>query len=152
MWNENERIDVGDIEEFCGLMRALSYFDVLVTSGDIELTDGEKEKLINQKMEEESDLITSDDLEEILSLDEVIECVANKIKVDPITNEEYINADDAMEIEREMAVKVLFNSFAELEKLGYANLCWDADKKDFVYEPTELGKKFGKKFEKENED
>ena len=142
MWNGDERLDIEDLDYFSRVMRTLSFFDVEVSSQE-DSTNENKDDKVNELIEQNQELILNDDLEEYIPLQHIIDMIQEKIKKDPITQENYLECADAMEIERQVALKILYGMFDELDKLGYMKLCWDADKKDFTYELTYLGKKLG---------
>lgn len=128
-----ERIEIDSFDYFYRFTRMVAFCNMELAI-DPETRDL-KDELVEQYIEDSSDLIHTDELDELMSLVEVSEIVDPFIKKDPLSQIFYVEDQDTSEFTSKISYEMVLRLYKNLEDMGYVELCWDAENDDFVYRP-----------------
>jgi len=120
---------------FLRFVRTYAFCNVEISLSNPDIED--KTDLLDENFENSQYLIQSNELDDLMTLDEIKLAVDEYIRKDQITHEFYITDEIISKMIPDVSVKMIYKLSNNLEKAGYLELCWDANKEDFIYRKKE---------------
>lgn len=114
---QDQRHEIADMEEFLQYARLFSFCNYELSLNQ-DISQQQKEEMIGDYVADSMEMFGPEDLDGIITIDQVRQIFGDRIKTDPIQNEQYIDAEELMEAVVETTVQITINLANQLVDQG----------------------------------